>query len=117
MGMEIKRLFKKGKEKMVRKMLKFIGLALEKDYAKADTCWIVALNHIAKHLFNPKTPMPVIKNLVELLCVIDYDGNELINDWMTDLKSRNGNKEYLARLNVICPIIIKEQKKLEKGNK
>lgn len=115
--MEIKRLFKKGKEKMVRKMLKFIGLALEKDYAKADTCWVVALNHITKHLFNPKTPMPVIKNLVELLCVIDSDSNELINDWMTDLKNRNGNKKYLTRLNVICPIIAKEQKKLKKENK
>ena len=115
--MEIKRLFKKGKEKMVRKMLKFIGLALEKDYAKANTCLVVALNHITKYLFNPKTPMPVTKNLVELLCVIDSDGNKLINDWMTDLKNRNGNKKYLARLNVICPIIAKEQKKLKKENK
>ena len=114
--MEIKRLFKKGKEKMVRKMLKFIGLVLEKDYVKTDTCLIVTLNHITKHLFNPKTPMPVIKNLVKLLCVIDSEGNELINDWMTDLKNRNGNKKYLARLNVICPIIVKEQKKLKKGN-
>lgn len=115
--MEIKRLFKKCKEKMVRKMLKFIGLALEKDYTKTDTCLIVTLNHITKYLLDSKTPMPVIKNLVKLLCVIDSDGNELINDWMTDLKNRNGNKKYLARLNVICPIIAKEQKKLEKENK
>lgn len=114
--MEIKRLFKKGKEKMVRKMLKFIGLVLEKDYAKANTCLVVVLNHITKYLLDSKTPMPVIKNLVKLLCVIDSGGNELINDWMTDLKNRNGNKKYLARLNVICPIIIKEQNKLKKEN-
>ena len=115
--MEIKRLFKKGKEKMVRKMLKFIGLALEKDYAKTDTCLIATLNHITKYLFDSKTPMPVIKNLVKLLCVIDSDGNELINDWMNDWKNKTGKKSELARLNVICPIIIKEQKKLEKKNK
>lgn len=115
--MEIKRLLKKGKEKMVRKMLKFIGLALEKDYAKADTCLVVTLNHITKYLLDSKTPIPVIKNLVKLLCAIDSEGNELINDWMTDLKNRNGNKKYLARLNVICPIIVKEQKKLKKENK
>ena len=114
--MEIKRLFKKGKEKMVRKMLKFLGLALEKDYAMTDTCLIAALNHITKYLLDSKTPIPVIKNLVKLLCVIDFDGNELINDWITDLKNRNGNKKYLARLNVICPIIIKEQNKLKKVN-
>lgn len=102
---------------MIKKILKTLGLALEKDYAKADTCWVVALNHIAKYLFNPKTPMSVIKNLVELLCIIDYDGNELINDWMNDWKNKTGKKSELARLNVICPIIIKEQNKLKKGNK
>ena len=58
--------------------------------------------------------MTTIKNLTKLLILIDPDGKELINDWISDWKNKVGKKDYLARLNVICPIIIKEQKKLEK---
>lgn len=101
-------------ENSSRKILNSIGLTFEKDYAEADCMWVIALNHISYHLLNKKTPMPVLKNLVELLIMVDTDGKELINDWLKDWKSNDIDKVYKARLNVICPIILKEQKKQEK---
>lgn len=76
--------------------------------------WVNALNHCSHYLLDKKTSMTTIKNLTKLLILIDPDGKELINDWISDWKNKVGKKDYLARLNVICPIIIKEQKKLEK---
>ena len=99
---------------MLKKVLENCGLALRKDYALADTMWVSALNHCSHYLLDKKTPMTTIKNLTKLLILIDPDGEELINDWISDWKNKVGKKDYLARLNVICPIIIKEQKKLEK---
>lgn len=101
-------------ENSLRKILNSIGLTFEKDYAEADCMWVIALNHISYHLLNKKTPMPVLKNLVELLIMVDTNGKELINDWLKDWKSNDIDKVYKARLNVICPIIIKAQKKLKK---
>ena len=99
---------------MLKNILYKCGLALEKDYAYADCMWVNTLNHISYHLLNKKTPMSVLKNLVELLIMVDTDGKELINDWLKDWKSNDIDKVYKARLNVICPIIIKAQKKLKK---
>ena len=99
---------------MLKNMLYKCGLALEKDYSYADYMWVNTLNHISYHLLNEKTSMPVLKNLAELLIMVDVDGEELINDWLKDWKSNNIDKVYKARLNVICPIIIKAQKKLKK---
>lgn len=99
---------------MLKNILYKCGLALEKDYSYADCMWVNTLNHISYHLLNKKTPMPVLKNLVELLIMVDTDGKELINDWLKDWKSNDIDKVYKARLNIICPIIIKAQKKLKK---
>ena len=99
---------------MLKNILYKCGLALEKDYSYADCMWVNTLNHISYHLLNKKTPMPVLKNLVELLIMVDTDGKELINDWLKDWKSNDIDKVYKARLNIICPIIIKTQKKLKK---
>ena len=101
-------------ENSSRKILNSIGLTFEKDYAEADCMWVTALNHISHYLFEKNTPMPVIKNLIKLLVVIDPEGKEFINDWLQDWKTKNCKQEELARLNVICPIILKEQKKQEK---
>lgn len=99
---------------MLRKLLYCCGLALEKDYSKVDCIWVGVLNHISYYLLDKNTPKTILKNLIELLLIVDPDGNELINDWLKDWKSNNIDKVYKARLNVICPIIIKAQKKLKK---
>lgn len=97
-----------------RKILNSVGLAFEKDFAEADCMWVTTLNHISYHLFRKNTSMEVLKNLIQLLILIDSDGNQLINDWMSDWKNKTAKKEEMKVLNVICPIIIKEQKKLKK---
>lgn len=99
---------------MIRKILSKIGLALEKDYTEADCAWVSTLNHISYYLFNKRTSKDILKNLTELLVLVDPDGNELINTWMEEWKTKNCKKVELARLNVICPMIIKAQKKLNK---
>lgn len=98
---------------LFKSFLSFFGLALEKDYSKADGMWVNTLNHIAFYLFDKNTSEQVILNLVELLVKIDPDGEEFINEWLNDWKNKNGTEYYINKLNIICPLIINEKNRIK----
>lgn len=104
-------------KKYFNKILRIFNLAFAEDYKYADSMWILTLNHIERYLLDSHTDLNIKKNLIKLLVNIDENGDELINDFLIDWKKDNIKKDYKKVLNVICPIIIKEQKRLQReGN-
>lgn len=106
--------------RILRRILAFFGLALEKDYSYADWMWVIALNHCCRYLTVKETPKAVKKNLVELLYMIDEDGKEFINEWINDynaminwtnMKSNKFSPSYCEFLKEVCPMFIKEKEK------
>lgn len=95
-----------------RNILRKFKLALCSDYDRADDAWIIALNYIDSCLMDKNVSMSSLKLLIKLLVRIDDGHIEMyLEDWKNDVVK---NKEYKARLNVICPIINKEVNKYKK---
>lgn len=72
----------------------------------------LVLDHITTALFNKNTSMGVIKNLCELVVQLN---TPIVDIWLEDWRSgKNLEKNYEKRLNVVCPILVKELKKLKR---
>lgn len=106
--------------RIFRRILAFFGLALEKDYSYADWMWITALNHCCSYLTCKKTSKNIKENLVELLCALDVDDKEFIDEWLkdyntlidcTNTKSDKFSLSYCEFLKEVCPMIIKQKEK------
>lgn len=70
------------------------------------------LDHITTALFNKNTSMDVIKNLCELIVQLN---TPVVDIWLEDWRlGKELEKNYEKRLNVICPILEKELKKLKR---
>lgn len=73
---------------------------------------LIVLDHITISLFNKNTSMDVIKNLCGLIVQLN---TPIVDIWLEDWQSaKKLSKNYEKRLNVICPILVKELKKLER---
>lgn len=73
---------------------------------------LIVLDHITISLFNKNTSMDVIKNLCGLIVQLN---TPIVDIWLEDWQSTEKlSKNYEKRLNVICPILVKELKKLER---
>ena len=93
--------------RIIRHILNYFELALEKDWAYCDAMWINALNHCMFYLFNGSEE--VQKNMVELIDLID-DG--VIELWKKDLKEYKEGKaklteQYANKLEKVCNLIDK----------
>jgi len=107
--------------KIIRHILNYFGLALEKDWAYCDAMWINALNHCATGLLDKNTSIKVKENLAELMVLIDEDGKEFINGWYKDFEKVNNGYDnkftinYINALKEICPLLEKYQKQYRLG--
>lgn len=73
---------------------------------------LLVLDHITTALFDKNTSMGVIKNLCELVVQLN---TPVVDIWLEDWRSgKNLEKNYEKRLNVVCPILVKELKKLKR---
>lgn len=73
---------------------------------------LLVLNHITTALFDKNTSMDIIKNLCELIVQLN---TPVVDIWLEDWRSgKNLEKNYEKRLNVVCPILVKELKKLKR---
>ena len=102
---------------MFEKLFERFGYIRKEPYENAVDSLETMYSLIYANLFDSKTTMPVIKKMCELLVWLDSSTNILINTLLEDWKNP---KEYLEpaykkRLNVVCPIIVKYQKQIEKA--
>lgn len=73
---------------------------------------LIVLDHITTYLFNRNTSMDIIKNLCKLVAQLN---TPLIDIWFEDWQANKKlSKNYEKRLNVICPILLKELKRLQR---
>jgi hypothetical protein len=73
---------------------------------------LIVLDHITTYLFNRNTSIDIIKNLCKLVAQLN---TPLIDIWFEDWQSHKKlSKNYEKRLNVICPILLKELKRLQR---
>lgn len=72
----------------------------------------IVLDHITTALFSKNTSMDVIKNLCELIVQLN---TPVVDIWLEDWRlGKELEKNYKKRLNVVCPILEKELKKLKR---
>lgn len=102
---------------MFEKLFEKFGYVRKQPYENAVDRIEGMFNIICTNLFDSNITMPVTKKLCELLVWLDLEGIVLINDLLEDWKNPKEFFEpaYKKRLNVICPIIVKYQKQIEKA--